>query len=189
MIAVIIGRQSESRRSVFAWRRYADFMKDEDWAMGSVMERTAQIEPLLAFDVKAFRAAATVQEPLAEAPDLEFVAEPDEIADLEWRLVEVNILDMYQPFDMDDRLTLSGETELQAAERWKSVRNWMTAAGGPLEAIKRSPVIAVHMGDRLVPLDGWHRCVVAWMDHGCRSVTALVGIEPLFEPDHTEPGM
>ncbi|NDV51519.1 hypothetical protein [Salipiger sp. PrR003] len=93
-----------------------------------------------------------VNDPCKAAPDLEFIAEPDEIEGLDWHLVTLDILDMYNLFDIDDRLTLSGESDADAAARWASVRTWMGDMGGPEAALSSCPVIAKMNGADLRPL-------------------------------------
>lgn len=61
------------------------------------------------------------------------------------------------------------------AARWAALRAWIIEAGGPAMAFAARPIIALQDGDDMVPIDDWHRCVVAWHDHGLRELPCLVG--------------
>lgn len=114
-------------------------------------------------------------DPCALAPDLEFVAEPEEIDGFDWRIQAVRILSIYPAEELDEGRALPGETPEEAAARWASLRAWIVGAGGPSVAFAASPIIALQDGEDMVPIDGWHRCVVAWHDHGLRELPCLVG--------------
>ena len=130
-------------------------------------------------------ASAHVECPFEACPDFEFLVDDDEIDAYSWKLVQINILDMFPEDEMDETRSLEGETPEMASERWALVRKWMTQEGGAAAAIAKSPIIGlIHDGDRkIMPVDGWHRCVVAFRDYGLEEVTALIGVEISPSPE------
>lgn len=117
-----------------------------------------------------------VEDPCAMAPDLEYTATPEEIDGCHWHLVEIPIDTMYREDELSFRLDLPGEGKLEALHRWLSVLAWIQEAGGPDAAMGACPVIAIWDRDKLIPIDGWRRCVVTFRDYGQKHIKALIGV-------------
>lgn len=117
--------------------------------------------------------ADSIDDPALVSPDFERIA-GDLVDSVDWRLVDI-------PVDMlftDEELVIEpveGESPANAELRWDLVRQFYRREGGPDEALRKSPVIALIHREGVACGDGWHRCVVAVRDYGARSVTALLG--------------
>lgn len=124
-------------------------------------------------------------DPTEASPDLVYICDHEEIWDLKWRRVRVNILDLFEEEVLGED-TLDEETPEEAAVRWAAVRSWMNDRGGSDAALHESPVLLIQRGAETEFVDGWHRCVVAYTDYGARTVEALLGTDPAAEPDDAE---
>jgi len=118
--------------------------------------------------------------PIDRVLDMGYILHPDEIDEFDWCIVDFPITEIFPPERIDDRIRLDGETATEASMRWRSVRKWMTKSGGAEVAIQQSPIIVKLEGGKVVPLDGWHRCVVAALDYGLTHVRTAVGYDREF---------
>lgn len=117
--------------------------------------------------------AETIEDPALVSPDFERIA-GELAARIDWRLVDIPVTALFR----DEELvieTIEGESPANAQLRWDMVRQFYRREGGPAEALRKSPVIALLHREGVACGDGWHRCVVAVRDYGTRTVTALLG--------------
>lgn len=137
-------------------------------------------------DAKLLKGVPVVDDPTSVSPDVEFVCDGDEIEDLDWRLLDVPILDLF-PGDQLIVKALHGESPEDADARWAHVRAWMAETGAE-DALRSSPILLIAHQDGLEFVDGWHRCTIAFREHGATHVRALVGSMPALaaHPDSFE---
>lgn len=104
--------------------------------------------------------------------------EPEEF-DLEWRLCRVPA-GLLRPFAKEslEAFMRAMEQRGEADEdgRIKEVEAWIVAEGGPEEALKASPLVAIWAEGGLDLLDGHHRNAIIQHRHPARSLWVLVGV-------------
>lgn len=122
-----------------------------------------------------------VRDPEARDENLEFFineAEEDDALNLVESWIEATVpIAAYRYTDWSNDHCIRGNGTERETHRLQQIRQWYAEEGGWENALRESPPIALLYSDgSLEPVDGWHRQLVAYLDHQITEHPVILGI-------------